>query len=157
MKKFLPGRKVQQRGETRMGELANCERCDRVFVKQLRDICNDCYKKEEEDFRSVYNFLRKRENRTATIGQIVEATDVDETLIQKFIREKRLQPSHFPNLSYPCERCQRPITEGTICDSCQNELKEDLVRYDAVKSAEEKALDAERETTYYAKGEWKNE
>lgn len=71
-----------------MGELANCERCNRVFVKQFRDICNECYKKEEEDFRRVYNFLRKRENRTATIGQIVEVTGVDETLIQKFIREK---------------------------------------------------------------------
>lgn len=42
-----------------MGELANCERCNRVFVKQFREICNECYKKEEEDFRTVYNFFKK--------------------------------------------------------------------------------------------------
>ncbi|MFD1416985.1 TIGR03826 family flagellar region protein [Oceanobacillus jeddahense] len=140
-----------------MGELANCERCNRVFVKQFREICNDCYKKEEEDFRTVYNFLRKRENRMATIGQIVEATAVDESLLHKFIREKRLQPSNFPNLSYPCERCQRPITEGSLCTSCQTELKEDLVQHDAVESIQEKVSKEERETTYYAKGEWKQD
>ncbi|UUI39174.1 TIGR03826 family flagellar region protein [Oceanobacillus oncorhynchi] len=140
-----------------MGELANCERCNRVFVKQFREICNECYKKEEEDFRTVYNFLRKRENRMATIGQIVEAIDVDESILHKFIREKRLQPSHFPNLSYPCERCQRPITEGTLCDACQTELKEELERHDAVESIQEKALKEESETTYYAKGEWKKD
>ncbi|GIO23868.1 TIGR03826 family flagellar region protein [Oceanobacillus sp. J11TS1] len=137
-----------------MGELANCERCNRVFVKQLRDICRDCYKKEEEDFRTVYHFLRKRNNRTATMAQIVEETCVEESLIQKFVRERRLQPADFPNLSYPCERCQQPINQGTICEHCQQQLKEDLLKHEAVESAHQKVLDAERERTYYTKGHW---
>ncbi|WP_152655254.1 TIGR03826 family flagellar region protein [Oceanobacillus sp. CFH 90083] len=140
-----------------MGELANCERCNRVFVKQLRGICNECYQKEEADFRTVYNFLRKRDNRKATIRQIVAATGVDESLIYKFIREKRLQPSSFPNLSYPCERCQQPITEGSLCESCQTQLKEDLIQHDAVESIQKKGLKEEKEATYYAKGEWKKD
>lgn len=138
-----------------MGELANCERCNRVFVKQYRDICNDCYKKEEEDFRTVYNFLRKRNNRTATMVQIVEATGVEEGLIQKFIREKRLQPADFPNLSYPCERCRQPISEGTICEQCQQQLKQDLEMHETIESIQQKIYDEEKETTYYTKGEWK--
>ncbi|MFD1067700.1 TIGR03826 family flagellar region protein [Oceanobacillus locisalsi] len=138
-----------------MAELANCERCNRVFVKQFREICDTCYKKEEDDFKTVYTFLRKRENRTATIGQIVAATDVDEHLLHKFIREKRLQPSQFPNISYPCERCGGPITEGNICEDCQTQLKEDLVQHEAEESIQEKALNEAKETTYYAKGEWK--
>src|SRR5699024_12791400 len=108
--------------ELTMTQLANCARCNEVFVKQLRDICKKCFDQEEEAFRTVYNFLRKRENRQARMMEIVEATGVEEELITKFIREQRLLTSNFPNLSYPCERCGTDITTGKGCDECAQSI-----------------------------------
>src|SRR5690625_5643347 len=72
-------------------------------MKTTQDICPDCVRKEEKAFQKVYRFLSKRENREATIAEIVKATEVEEELIIKFIRTNRLQRSRFPKLAYPCE------------------------------------------------------
>src|SRR5690625_6060204 len=88
-----------------MAELANCVCCEAVFVKNIRDICESCYKQEEKDFETVYNFLKQRENREATLQEIIKATEVDEKLIIKFIKTNRLRTSQFPKLAYPCEKC----------------------------------------------------
>src|SRR5690625_7876288 len=86
-----------------MIELGNCAQCGEVFAKSLRDICPRCYREEEEAFEIVYRFLMKRKNREATMNEIVEATKVKEELIIKFIKQKRLRTSQFPQLAYPCE------------------------------------------------------
>lgn len=113
-----------------MAELANCARCEAVFVKSLREICRDCYLEEEEAYQTVYHFLRDRKNREAKITEIVEATGVEEELIIKFVKEKRLTPRDFPMLAYPCDRCGRDINEGKICASCTEELQKDLAQFE---------------------------
>src|SRR5690625_7951722 len=105
-----------------MAELANCARCNQVFVKSVRDICLDCYREEEEAFEKVYKFLSKRENREATLEEIVKATKVEEELIIKFIRTNRLQKSRFPKLAYPCERCGVHISKGKLCENCSRSI-----------------------------------
>ena len=88
-----------------MAELMNCPNCGSLFVKtNLRDVCETCYKEEEQAFETVYKFIRKRENRTATIYEASEGTGVDEELIFKFIKTGRLELAQFPNLGYPCEK-----------------------------------------------------
>ncbi|WP_141432908.1 TIGR03826 family flagellar region protein [Bacillus sp. 03113] len=110
-----------------MGELANCLKCGVVFVRnQLRNVCPNCWKEEEQAYDEVYQYIRKRENRTATMEQVVEATGVNEELIFKFIRSGRLLLAHFPNLGYPCEKCGTMIREGKLCVTCAKELKNDL-------------------------------
>lgn len=91
-------------------ELVNCTNCGAVYVKNsIRDICDNCYKEEEEAFDKVNNFLKKKQNRTASMVQVVEETGVPEELIMKFIKKGRIRLVHFPNLGYPCESCGRPI------------------------------------------------
>ncbi|MGM8212548.1 TIGR03826 family flagellar region protein [Virgibacillus sp. W0430] len=109
-----------------MVELGNCTRCDAVFAKSIRDICQACYQEEEEAFKVVYRFLSKQKNREATIQEIVEHTSVDEDLIIKFIKEKRLRSSQFPNLFYPCEKCGASIVEGRLCHDCSESLLKEL-------------------------------
>src|SRR5690625_924300 len=101
-----------------MADLANCTRCGTVFVKAIRDICQNCYKEEEKAFETVYHFLRQRKNREAAMAEIVEATGVEESWITKFIKEKRLVTSPFPKLNYPCEKCGKPIRRGRLCPGC---------------------------------------
>mgnify|MGYP001304112886 FL=1 len=128
--------------------LANCSNCGRVFVKtSIRDICEECYKNEEEAFEKVNRFLKKRENRTASMAQIVEATGVPEELIFKFIRKGRTRLVLFPNLAYPCEKCGRPITKGRICKKCSKELRQELEQFE--REEKRKKEIEERKKAYY--------
>ncbi|WP_405100349.1 TIGR03826 family flagellar region protein [Oceanobacillus sp. FSL H7-0719] len=124
-----------------MAELANCSRCGAVYVKMMRDTCQNCYKEEEKAFQIVYDYLKKQKNREATIPEIVDATGVEEELIIKFVKEKRLRPKDFPMLAYPCERCGRDIAKGKICSHCTEELKQDLAQAEE----EEKVKDEQKE------------
>jgi len=125
-----------------MGELANCPRCGKLFVKGLRDICDECYKKEEEQFNTVYKFIRKSKNRSATLTEVHDETGVPEDMIIHFIKQGRLQTKMMENLTYPCERCGAPIKTGRLCEKCQKELKSGLnaeqATEHAVRAQEEK-------------------
>ncbi len=109
-----------------MAELANCPNCGNLFLKGPATVCASCYEKEEEQFQTVYKFIQKKKNRTAQIHEVSEATGVEEKIIRKWVKERRIHPADFPNMNYPCERCGEPIQEGKICDKCQTQLYEDL-------------------------------
>ncbi|TFJ93299.1 TIGR03826 family flagellar region protein [Lentibacillus salicampi] len=130
-----------------MAELANCTRCDAIFVKTIRNVCQSCYQKEEEAYQIVYRFLTKRENRESTIKETVKATGVEEAMIIRFMKDKRLRPSEFPKLAYPCERCGVDIVRGRFCANCTDELKRDLERHEDRKNSE--AEQQAPETIYY--------
>lgn len=109
-----------------MGELANCARCDELFLKTIRNICKDCYDEEENAYKIVSDFLRQRKNREATMITVVEETGVSENLITKFIKDKRLLVSQFPKLGYGCETCGNMINAGRICSECSEGLLREL-------------------------------
>lgn len=129
-------------------ELKNCESCGAVFVDPVRNICRDCYYKEEEAFQKVYRFLSHKKNREATIPEISKATGVEEELIIKFLKQKRLRASEFPKLTYPCERCGVPIVEGRLCGDCARDLEQTLsLQLEAERIREEKRK--QHEPVYY--------
>src|SRR5699024_6023902 len=134
-----------------MSELAYCVRCNQVFAKTVRDICLDCYREEEKAFEIVYKFLSKQENREATLQEIVNATEIEEELIIKFIRNNRLRTSQFPKLSYPCERCSTPIVSGTLCANCSDSILKQFKHHEAIEQREKEVTQREREkiSTYY--------
>jgi len=134
-------------------ELANCASCGNVFAKSMRDICRDCYMKEEEDFKTVYKFLTVRKNRQATILEIVDGTGVDEDLIIKFIKEKRLRASEFPNLSYPCDKCGNPILEGKLCGTCKDSLINAIEYHEKVSEKETEIANSQKEKSVYYSSE----
>jgi flagellar operon protein (TIGR03826 family) len=134
-----------------MAELSNCPNCGEVFVKnQFRDICQKCWKEEEKAFETVYQFIRKRENRAATIQQVVEATEVDEDLILKFIKTGRLKLTHFPNLGYPCDKCGKIIQRGRLCEKCAEELRKELERVKTEEARQKELEKREKQATYFA-------
>lgn len=119
-------------------EIRNCPTCGAFFnYTGVRDTCVACAQKEEKIYEEVYRFLRKRENRAATVERIVEETGVDIELLYKWVRRGRLQPTNFPNLGYPCEKCGKLTTKGKLCDSCQTELKNDLNQFEAAQEFRE--------------------
>ncbi|MGD6878730.1 TIGR03826 family flagellar region protein [Bacillus infantis] len=134
-----------------MAELENCPYCDKVFVKsQFHDICNDCWKEEELRYETVYQYIRKRENRTATMEQVVIATGIEETLILKFIRTGKLKLAQFPNLGYPCDKCGAYIREGKICQKCAKELRKDINTLQAEEERKKQLALKEKQGTYFS-------
>jgi flagellar operon protein (TIGR03826 family) len=130
-----------------MGELKNCPSCNEFFnYTGLREVCNKCAVNEEKLYENVYRFLRKRENRAATIERIVEVTGVEESLLHKWVRKGKLQPAMFPNLGYPCDNCGKLTTQGKLCVNCVAELKSGLRQFDAATEFRNKVN--EHEATY---------
>ncbi|MFS1517149.1 TIGR03826 family flagellar region protein [Bacillus sp. SCS-151] len=135
-----------------MNELMNCPRCERLFVKHnMREVCDQCYKEEEEAFNKIYTYLRIKKNRSATIAQIVEDTEVAEEYIIKFIKKGRLSLKQFPNLGYPCKRCNDLIQEGELCKKCVAQLKNELATFEREEHRQEHMRKRERKSiTYYS-------
>lgn len=131
-----------------MGELKNCPSCGEFFnYTGLRDVCNPCAMNEEKQYEVVYRFLRKRENRAATVERIVEATGVEESLLHKWVRKGRLQPAMFPNLGYPCDSCGKLTQVGKLCGKCTEELKSGLRQFEAAREFRDKVNN--QESVYY--------
>ena len=124
-----------------LGKLANCSRCDALFVQAVRDICPKCYQEVEQEYEKCAKFLRKRENRGSNIHQVSEGTGVSVKQITKFIKEGRISVDGNPHLGYPCESCGELILKGNICESCMRGLKHDITQDLAV---EKRLEDAEK-------------
>lgn len=133
-----------------MAELRNCPMCGTFFnYTGLREVCHNCAQKEEDLYQIVYRFLRKRENRAATIERIEEATGVDRELLYKWVRKGRLHRTMFPNLGYPCDNCGHITNRGKLCDKCSDEIKSGLRTFEAAKDFRESILQKDR-ATYHA-------
>lgn len=98
-------------------DLRNCPECGKVFVFVSRDLCPDCFRKEEEMFKKIQKYLRRKPQ--ATVAEISEATAVPEEKILFFLREGRLVSK---NPLLVCERCGKPIFSGRYCEKCCSEL-----------------------------------
>lgn len=114
-----------------MNEVTDCPRCGALYAKNaFRDVCPKCSRSEEELYQAAYTFLRKRENRAATMERVVEVTGASEEMIYKWIKKGRLHAAQFPNLGYPCDRCGAIIQRGKMCSKCIDELESDLKQHD---------------------------
>ena len=107
-------------------QLKNCRWCGKVFAHPVDVVCPDCRQQEEEEFETVYQYLKKRRN--ATIDEVHEETGVDKRRIVKFIRQGRLMSdSGKPfDIFVNCESCGDPIREGRYCNRCTKTLQEEV-------------------------------
>ncbi|ADM72176.1 TIGR03826 family flagellar region protein [Paenibacillus peoriae] len=104
--------------------LDNCPRCGKLFIKNVRGICQNCIKEIEFEYERCVKHIR--ENKGIHMHELSEATEVSVKQITTFIREGRISIANAPNMTYPCEVCGIPIREGHMCDSCRTRLTKDL-------------------------------
>jgi flagellar operon protein (TIGR03826 family) len=107
-------------------QLDNCPKCGKLFLKGVRDVCQSCYKLEEEEYQLVSGYLRNRDNKKATIYDASEDTGVTIKQITKFIRQGRISLEGLPNMGFPCETCGQLISKGTMCTTCRGKLESDV-------------------------------
>lgn len=140
-----------------MSQIETCPSCGDIYVKnQFRDVCQKCWKEEEKAYDEVSKFMRRRENRAATMLQVVEAVGVEEELLLKFIRTGRLKVTQFPNLGYPCDKCGTIIRAGILCEPCALEIKKDLEQHEQEEAFREDLRKREKQATYFTtnKSKW---
>ncbi|KEO78608.1 MULTISPECIES: TIGR03826 family flagellar region protein [Paenibacillus] len=104
--------------------LDNCPRCGKLFIMNVRGICQNCIKEIEIEYERCVKHIR--ENKGIHMHELSEATEVSVKQITTFIREGRISIANAPNMTYPCEVCGIPIREGHMCDSCRTRLTKDL-------------------------------
>ncbi|KIL36691.1 flagellar protein [Cohnella kolymensis] len=105
--------------------LGNCPRCGKLFAKNFRDVCGNCYQEIEKEYQKCADHLRK--NRGITIQQLSDDTGSSVKQITRWIREGRITITNAPNMSYPCESCGIVlIRDGNLCDPCRGRLTRDI-------------------------------
>ncbi|WP_147535397.1 flagellar protein [Bacillus marasmi] len=104
-----------------VSKLGNCPKCGKLFLK-VRKVCDDCYEKQEEDFRKVSGYLWDHPG--CNIKELSEGAEVSIAQIRQFIMENRIIIGQFSNLSYPCDQCGKQIRQGKTCPSCLKNVTE---------------------------------
>lgn len=100
--------------------IKNCKRCGKMFNYIVGEpICPDCKSAREEKFQEVKKFVS--DNKSATIPEIVRACDVDQKLINQWIREERLFFADDSPVKINCEKCGCQISTGRFCEKCKKE------------------------------------
>lgn len=123
-----------------------CPRCDQLFQKVTRDICPKCMRELDKLYEIIYQFIRKKENREATIDDIATETNIDREDIIMIIRSGKFNLKQFPNLGYPCEseNCNELVTEGRLCPKCIAKIQDGLDREKRQKEKELRKKEEER-------------
>lgn len=102
-------------------QLGNCPKCKKLYLR-IRDICDECFQKQEEDYLKAAAYLREYPG--STIQDVSDNTGVSVAQIRYFIQIGRIIAGHFPNLSYPCATCGSPIQTGKVCKNCMDRYKQ---------------------------------
>ncbi len=101
--------------------LKNCHHCGRLFQSMQRDICPDCFREEELLLRQTREYLRTCNKRRAYIAEVVEHVAVDPKIVEKWIREKKIDTVsiHESKEIKTCPICGRLVQENKkFCNNC---------------------------------------
>ena len=102
-------------------EIKVCRRCKKIFQYMTGpELCRNCKEYEETLFRKVKEYLR--EHPGANMYEVHKETNVSAALIEKFLRQGRLQVSPDSPIALGCERCGNKISTGRFCGACANEM-----------------------------------
>ena len=99
----------------------------------LRNICQECVDKREEDFLRVREYIK--DNPRVSIEVVAEATDVQEQTVRAFLREGKIQSAGFGEDLFECRKCGKSISSGIYCPICQKDLRNGLASSADEKSA----------------------
>ncbi len=102
-------------------DVKNCKRCRKLFnYIGGQPICPSCREELENKFQEVKKYLS--DNRGASVSQVVEECDIEESQIRQWVREERLEFSTGIDVGITCENCGSPIITGRFCDKCKNTM-----------------------------------
>ena len=84
--------------------------------------CEDCGFEVLDDYGKVRQFLEKRG--PSNILEISAGTGLDRGVVNKLLKDGRLEVSQHSSVQLVCRRCGMGIRYGEYCSRCQNEVDE---------------------------------
>ncbi|SDF79489.1 flagellar protein [Sporolituus thermophilus] len=117
--------------------LKYCPDCGKLYVENAVGLCPACYAEQEQDELKVADYLR--EVKRASLEEIHQATGVRHKVILRMLRAGRIFAG--AEVSYPCETCGEPITQGRLCAKCSRNFLEQLppARKEAPEASQERS------------------
>jgi len=79
----------------------------------------------DEDFIKVRDFLEENPNNQG-VAEIVEVTGVSKEHVMYLLRSDRLVTAAPVLGGIQCQMCHKPISAGTLCESCRIHLSSTL-------------------------------
>ena len=101
-----------------------CTLCGKMYKYKGYPICPACIKQMDEDYVTARDYLYDHPG--AGIQELSEETGIDEKVILQMVRMGRIQFAEGADTGVHCSSCGRPITEGTMCESCKRKMSETL-------------------------------
>lgn len=108
--------------------VANRPRCGKVFQKNLRNQCADCSRHLDSQLQGCLDYLRR--NYRSTNEQLYAAVGITSEQMFAWIKEGKLLLTDYPNLSYSCGSCMKPIRQHKLCQDCTYRIKRDIKELD---------------------------
>ena len=105
-------------------DIRNCTRCGKIYAYDGFNICMQCRREDEEDFKRVKEYID--ENPGANISEVSEKTKIDSKKIIEFLKQGRLEIEDENNTLLQCERCGASIKTGRFCDKCTAEMQKEF-------------------------------
>lgn len=124
-------------------EVKVCRNCKKMFQYIAGPaLCPKCRQLEEDYFQQVKEYLR--EHPGDSLYEVSKQTEVSAALIEKFLREGRLQVSADSPIELTCERCGSKIITGRYCNKCKTTISNELneVKQSIIKPIEKTTDDA---------------
>lgn len=107
--------------------LKNCPECGALFTFLAKDLCDECSKKDEEEYNKVFKFLRQ--NPCSSILDVSECTGVSRKKIMEFIHDGRISLVTIAvseEKKLYCRMCNKEIKGGKLCNECADNFREKL-------------------------------
>lgn len=106
-------------------EVKACKKCNRLFQYVTGPvICQACKEDEEKVFTAVRDYIR--ENKGATMEEVCRETGVAISLVEKFLKQGRLEVAEDSPIKLTCERCGVTIRTGRYCNHCKETIGKQL-------------------------------
>lgn len=99
----------------------NCRKCGRLFNYAVGPVvCTQCKEALEGKFKEVKEYIQNHPG----CGQreVCEECDVENSQIQQWLREERLEFSSDSMITLQCDSCGTSIRSGRYCDKCKGEM-----------------------------------
>lgn len=103
-------------------KLVNCSDCGTLCVESPTNLCPNCMRAEDEAEDRVAEYLRNTAK--ASLEDIHQATGVKHRIILRMLKRGRIFSDAI--ISYPCETCGAPITEGRVCANCSKNIVDQI-------------------------------
>ncbi|AKL95267.1 hypothetical protein CACET_c18190 [Clostridium aceticum] len=104
-----------------------CRKCKKmIHEKSLHDYCPACYKKVEDIFNRIREYLRKYPG--ATAFEMEQRLDIPIHVINNFVKDGRLVEIPNAYLNMECLRCGCLLISAhhKYCPTCEEAIKRDL-------------------------------